>query len=126
DMSRVRTGETDPLNSVHLVDCFEESGKIAIGIVGCLIGGHDLPEELYFPESARCGIPDLGDDLRFRTHPLVSARIWNDAEAADLVAALDDRDPGANRVVAPGEAKRERDVVMRSEVDLRPSGVLCP
>ena len=39
-----------------------------------------------------------------------------------LVAALDDRHPGAHRIAASRDAERKRDVVVRAEIDLRRGG----
>jgi hypothetical protein len=57
------------------------------------------------------------DDLGHGPHALVTACVGNDAERAELVAALDDRDVGLDRVGAPGDAQRERDVVHRIDGD---------
>ena len=63
------------------------------------------------------GIPDLGEDVGFRAHPLVAAGIRYDAEATELVAPFDDRDVRLDRIVAPGHSQGERHIVKRIEVD---------
>ena len=56
-----------------------------------------------------------------RAHALLSARIGDDAEGAELVAALDDGDVGLERVPPPRDAQRKRDVLDRVEIDGGPA-----
>jgi hypothetical protein len=43
----------------------------------------------------------------------VPPRVRHDTEGAEVVAALDDRDVGANRIAAPDHSERERRVLVR-------------
>ena len=74
---------------------------------------HDLPEELYLASAARNDVMDLGEDIRLRPHPLVAARVRHHAEAAEFVAALDDRDVRPGGIAAANDAQRKRDIVVR-------------
>ncbi len=65
------------------------------------------------------GVAHLGEDLRCRTHAFVTAGVRHDAERAELVAALDDGHVGTDRVVAAGQPERERDVLVRVEIEQR-------
>src|SRR5690606_11423125 len=49
--------------------------------------------------------------------------VRDDAEAAVLVAPLDDGDPGPDGIAPARQAERERDVVVRAEFDLDRSGL---
>ena len=93
--------------------------EIAFVIVGRLVVIHDLAEELNLLRAGVDRLPGLGEDGGDRTHPLVPARVGDDAEGAELIAALDDGDVGLERVAAASDAERERDVVQRVDFDRR-------
>ena len=71
-----------------VVHRFEQPREVAGRVVGSLVVVHDLSEELHFPEAAVGGVPHLCKDLRFRPHPLVAARVRDDAEAAGTRCSL--------------------------------------
>ena len=107
DVPRMRTGESDALDPWTVVDRFEQPGEVARRVVGGLVVIHDLPEQLHFLEAAACRVAHFREDLRFRPHPLVAARVRDHAEAAVLVAAFDDCHPGANRIARGASARTE-------------------
>ena len=116
---RMRAGETDSLDAGHVVDLGEELREVAAGIVRRLIVIHDLPEELNLLP-ARCdGVPNVGEDVGFGAHPLVAAGVRHHAERAVVVAAFDDGDVGLDRIPAPRDSKRKRDVVPGVDIDFR-------
>ena len=82
---------------VDLVHRLEQPGEVAAGIVGRRVVVHDLPEQLHLAAPGRRRLADLRQDVGLRPHPLVAARVRHDAEAAELVAALDDRDVRLHR-----------------------------
>ena len=123
-MPGMRAREPDPLDARHVVDGLEQPRKVTAGVVGRLVVIDDLAEELHLAEPLAGRGAHLVEDLGLRTHALVAARVRHDAEAAALVAALDDRDPRPDRVVSPRQAERERHVVVRAEVDAGAPGGL--
>src|SRR4030095_16927990 len=62
-------------------------------------------------------VADFRQDVGLGAHALVAARVRHYAEAAELIAALDDRDVRLDRIVSRRHAKRPRYVVLRAEVD---------
>jgi hypothetical protein len=66
--------------------------------------------------SRRRRLADLGQDVGLRPHPLVPAGIGDDAKAAELVAALDNRDVRLDRIASPRHAKRPRHIVVGVQV----------
>ena len=116
-MARMRAGEPDALDPGHVVDCLEQAGKVAARIVGRVVVIHDLSEQLHFLVTMRRRLRDFGNDVGLRAHPLVAARVRHDAEAAELVAAFDDRHVRPNRIVPSHHAQRPRHIVVGIEVD---------
>src|SRR4029079_16476916 len=102
----MRTGEPDALDAAHLVHGFEQSREVAVGFVWRLVVVHYLTEQLDFLQALLRRRTHLRQDVRLRPHPLVAPRVRDHAEAAVLVAALDDRHPRADRICAPREAER--------------------
>ena len=84
----MRAGEADALDAVHLVNGFQQTGKIALRIVGRLVVIDDLTEQLHFLQAARGGVADLRQNLALRPHPFVAARVRHDAEAAEPRCSL--------------------------------------
>ena len=117
-VARMRAGKPDPRDALDFVDLLQQRREVTGGVVGRLIVIDDLPQELDFPQAPGGGVAHFGQDLGLRPHPLVAPRVRDHAEAAVLVAAFDDRHPRTHRVIAPRDAERERDVVVRAEVDL--------
>ena len=98
--------------------------KSHAGIVRRVVVVDDLPEQLHFAVAAGGRLAHLGQDVGLRAHPLVAARVRHDAEAAELVAALDDRHVRLDRIAAPRHAERKRHIVVRIEVDVH-AGPAC-
>src|SRR6185436_2346574 len=103
-----------PGNRVHR---FEQAREVALRLVWRDVVVHDLTKQLDFPTSAGRHLPDLGQDIALGPHALVPTRVGYDAEAAELVAALDDGDVGLDRIAAAGDAQRKRHVLVRVEVE---------
>src|SRR3954454_8554149 len=82
NMARMRARETDALDALDVVNRFEEPGEIATGVVRRNVMIDDLAEQLHFAAAARRRLANLRDDVGLRTHPLVPARVRDDAEAA--------------------------------------------
>jgi hypothetical protein len=81
---------------------------------------HDLAQQLDLPVPGRGRVVHLRQDVGLWPHPFVPPGIRNDAEGAEVVAALDDRDVGLHRVHPPGNAQGERDILVRIDVHLAP------
>ena len=113
----MRAREADAVEPGHLVDGFEKAREVAAGIVGSLVVIDDLSQELHLAAAARHGLADLRQNVGFRAHALVPARVRHHAEAAELVAALDDGHIGLHGIAAPRDAQRKRHVLVRIEVD---------
>src|SRR5690348_14751910 len=92
EMPGVRAGEPDARDALDIVHRLEQSDEVTGGIVRRLVVVDDLAEQLYFLVPARGRFTDFGEDVRLRAHTFVSARIRHDTEAAEFVAAFDDRD----------------------------------
>ena len=112
EMARVRAGKTDPLDAVDVVNRFEEPDEIARSVVRRLVMVDDLAEQLHFLAALRRGLAHFSHDVAPGPHALVAARVRYDAEAAELVAALDDRHVGLDRIRAPSDPQRPGDVVV--------------
>ena len=93
------------------------SAKSHAGVVGRLIVVDDLSEELHFAGAASPRHADVRQDVGDRPHPLVPARVRDDAEGAELVAALDDGDVRLERIGAARNPQRKRHVVVRIQID---------
>ena len=119
DVPRMRAGEPDTLDAVDVVHRLEQAGEIAARVVRRLVVVHDLAEQLHFASAVRRGLADLRQDVGLRPHALVAARVRDDAEAAELVAAFDDRDVRLHRVVPPRHPERKRHIVVRVEIEQR-------
>ncbi len=65
------------------------------------------------------GASDVRQDVGDRPHPLVAARIRDDAERAEFVAAFDDGDVRLERIRTARDPQRKRHVVVRIEIHLR-------
>ena len=102
------------------------AAKSHAGVVGRLVVVDDLPEQLDFPGAGVHRVPRLGDDVGRRAHALVAARVRHDAERAELVAAFDDGDVGLERIAAPRDPERKRDVVDRVDRIGRAAGAATP
>ncbi len=98
DVPRMRAREPDPPNPGHAVHRREQSGEVALRIVGRLVVVHDLAEQVNFGPTATDRLVNLGQDLRLRAHPLVPPGLRHHAERAVVVAALDDGHVGLHRV----------------------------
>ena len=61
------------------------------------IGVHGLPQEGDFLDSPGDQVLHLGHDLRDRSADLPASPVWDDAEGAHQVAAMDDGDVAADR-----------------------------
>ncbi len=85
---------------------FEQPAEVARRIVGRRVVVHDLAEQLHFSVARVGGLTDLRHDIRLRPHALVSPRVRDDAEAAELVAPFDDRHIRLDRIGTPRHAKR--------------------
>ena len=112
DVPRMRAREPDALDARRRRERLEQRREVAGRIVGRLVVVDDLPEQLHFACARRRRLADLGQDVGLRPHPLVPARVRHDAEAAELVAAFDDRDVGLDGIAAPRHAQRKRHVVV--------------
>src|SRR5439155_10268368 len=98
----------DALDARDVVDGLEQAGKITTWIVRSLIVVDDLPQKLHFPAPTLCRVVHFGDDIGFGSHALVAPRVRHDAEAAEFVAPLDDRDVRLDRITAARHAQRPR------------------
>ena len=110
---RMWTRETNPINSGDLVHRFEQRREIACRIVRRLVVIHDLAEELHLAAAAGRRLAHVGKNLGLGAHPLVTARIRDHAERAEVVAAFDDGDVGAHRIAAPHHPQRKRRFLVR-------------
>src|SRR5688572_14622980 len=86
----VRTRESDPLDTRHLVNRLQQSGEIALRVVRRLVVIHDLAEQLNFAMPLARRLPNFSQDVALRPHPLRSAGIGHHAERAEFVAPFDD------------------------------------
>ena len=98
--ARMRGGEADALNALdgmHALNQLDE-GRDAIGmrVVAPAVTGDDLPEERELAHAPLRQLSALGHDLVHGPRALVAARLGHDAERAVHVAALLDRDEGAD------------------------------
>ncbi len=121
DVPRMGAGEADPLQAIDGVQPVQQFREVAFAVVGRLVMIDDLAEELNLFRAGVDRLPGLGEDGGDGTHPLVPSRVGNDAEGAELVAALDDGDVGLEGVAAASDAERERDVVKRVDFNRRAS-----
>src|SRR5690242_20615631 len=112
----MRAGESNAFDPVDVVDRFEEAWKVAVWIVRRLVVVDDLPEELDLAPAVRRRLAHLRENVRLRPHPLLPPCIWYDAETTELVAAFDDRDIRACRLVAARDSQRKRHVLVRIQV----------
>src|SRR5205823_407808 len=62
---------------------------------------------------------DLLEYVCLGPHAFVAPRVRHDAEAAEFVAAFDDRDVGLHRIVASRDPERPGNVVLGSEIEER-------
>jgi hypothetical protein len=67
----------------------------------------DLPEELKLAGAVVDRMAGVGENVRDRPHALVPTRVRDDAEGAEFVAALDDRDVGLEWIAATRDPERE-------------------
>src|SRR5581483_12528001 len=91
EVARMRTREADAVDTGDAVDRLDQAGEVAAGIVRRLVVVDDLPEQLHLAMPRRGRLGDLRQNVVLRAHPLVPARVGDDAEAAELVAPFDDR-----------------------------------
>ncbi len=108
---------TDAGNRAQQVDKFPPPRRrIAVGI-------HRLPEQLNF------GVAGIGEAARFGQHGIGrAAALWapgvrNNAVGAGVVAAFDNRDIGANRIVAAGNFGLKS--FIRIEIEAHHSASAC-
>ena len=118
-VTRVRARESNPRQAVDLLQPLQQSREIAAIVVWRLVVVDDLSEQLDFPGARVDRVARLGDDVGSRPHALVAARVRDDAEGAEFVAAFDDGDVGLDGIEASRDAKRERDVAERVEIEDR-------
>src|SRR6188768_4298717 len=121
----MRAGKSDSIDARDLVNRFEEPGEIARTVIRSLIVIDNLPKQLHLTVPGLRRRPDLGEDLRLRSHPLLATSVRNHAEAAVLIAALNDRHPRPHWVAATRHGERKRDIVFGAEVDLYLAGLCC-
>ena len=62
-MPGVRTGESDSLDPIDVMNQLEETGEVAGRIVRRRIVIHDLAEQLYFTVACSCGLAYFGEDV---------------------------------------------------------------
>src|ERR671915_2425424 len=89
DVAWMGAGEADARKTVDGVQPFEERGEVTRGIVRRLVVIDDLPEQLDLPCPRGNGVTGFRHDIRDRAHALVTPRVWDDAEGAELVAPFD-------------------------------------
>ena len=118
DVARMRAGEPDAIDSLDILHKFQQAGEVAVTTVRRLIVVHDLPQQMYFAASGGGSFGDLRNNLRGRPHPLVAARVRDDAEGAEVVTSLDNGDERLDRITSNCNAERKRDVFVRVDVDL--------
>ena len=97
-MAWVRTGESDPLHAGDRIHFSQQLGEVAGRVVGSRIVIDDLSQQLNLAPPRRDGLPDVGQDVRLGSHPLMTAGIGDDAKRAMIVAAFDDRDIRPDRI----------------------------
>ena len=100
-VSRMRAGEPDPVDARHVVNRLQQPAEVARRIVGRRVVVHDLPEQLDLAATLVRRVPNLRQDVSLGTHPLMAAGVGYDAEAAELVAPLDDRHVGLHGIGSP-------------------------
>src|ERR1700736_3449809 len=92
----MRRSETEPLESLNLVDGFEQlhEGTLIVDLRKFMaaVQIHDLPKQRDFLYSAGNEIACFADDFFDRAAALGAARLRNDAKSAMHVAPLHDRD----------------------------------
>ncbi len=116
-MPRMRAGEPDPIDALHLVHRLEQAGEVTGGVVRRRVVVHNLPEQLHFPPAARGGLADFRDDVSLGPHALVPPRVGYDAEAAEVVAAFDDGHVRLHRIAPPRHPQRKRHIVVGIEIE---------
>ena len=112
EISRMGRREAHAANSRHRSHRHQklrETHPLAVSRAsGSLIGVDRLPEKLNF-RIARVGqFANLFQNRRARAAALRPSRVRDDAVGAGLVAAFDDGQVGAKRIVAPGHFRLER------------------
>ena len=117
EMPRMGAREPDALDARDGVHRFEEPCEVARRIVGRLVVIDDLAEQLHLAMAGRRRLPDFRHDVGLRPHSLVPARVRDDAEAAELVAPLDDGHQRLDRIAASRDAERKGDVIVRVQID---------
>ena len=113
DVSRCGLANPDPLQAVDRVSRSRSAGSRTEGRLAPVMVD-DLAEELDFARAGRHRVPRASASIS----PAGRMRSWprsmrDDAEGAELVAALDDRHVGLERIDAPllSEAGGNRDVL---------------
>ena len=113
----VRARESHTLDSRHGADARQKLREVAVRVVRRLVVVDDLAEQLNLEPARVHGRSHFVENLRYRPHPFVAARVRHHAERAELIAAFDDGDPRAHGIRVPGHSQRERHVVVRTDVD---------
>jgi hypothetical protein len=122
DVARMRTRKPDAFDARNLVNGLEKRREITRRIVRRLIVIHDLAEQLDFAVPAARGLDHFVQNVALRSHALVPACVRDDAERAELVAALNDGDVSLHRIETPRDAERKPHIFIRVYVD--ESGVI--
>src|SRR5215203_3455698 len=86
DVAWMRAREADPLEALDGVQALQQPGEVAGGIVRRLVVVDDLAEQLDLFRARVYRMASLRDDVSSRAHPLVTARVRDHAERAELVA----------------------------------------
>src|SRR6185437_14221663 len=102
EVARMAGGEAHAPDSRDLAHRGEQLGEAALAL-RIAVAVDVLPQELDFRIAQVGNAPRLIENGSRGTAALLAARVWNHAIGAELVAALDDGDVAAVRVLAGGE-----------------------
>src|SRR4029077_12275445 len=124
----VRGGEADPLDPVDLVDPLEQGGQIGGRVEIAPVGVDGLAEQGDLAAAGRGEAADLVDDDLGRVAALPAPGRRHDAEGAELLAALHDRDERLEALptVGPGGDLDERALAGLEDRGAAPAAPLRP
>jgi len=115
EIARMGRGEAHAANAIHFTHRAQQPCEVEAGRRGIAIAIDVLPQELDF------SVAHAGQLASFREHAfagaaaLGTAREGHHAVRAGFVAAFDDGDVGAMRIVALGERRFKRLVVIQTQ-----------
>ena len=107
EIARMRRGEAHAADAGNLPDVIEQRGEIPARGRRIAIAVHVLAEQLNFAVARARQLQRFGDHRRAGAAALRTARERDHAIGAGFVAAFDDREVGAMRIVAAGHRRLE-------------------